>query len=127
MTWNGVKQGACHAAGTRGVMVTALFCLLSALPCRAQTAPPSVVVAQQTLKIEKTGEAILHLTARAPKSGWGKKGAESAVVSVRLGTGTSREVVLFNGDKAHTYDLLLGPVTAGTHHLKITHRPDLSA
>jgi hypothetical protein len=84
-------------------------------------------VAQQTVTLEKTGEAILHLTARSPKSGWGKKGAESAVVSVRLGSGTSREVVLFNGDKAHTYDLLLGPVTAGTHHLKITHRTDLSA
>jgi hypothetical protein len=49
------------------------------------------------------------------------------VISVTLNGGASREVVLFNGDRAHTYSLLLGPVTAGEHQLEIRFRPDLSA
>jgi hypothetical protein len=121
-----MKPGNRRAAGVGAALSAALSCLGMACFGGAQTPPPAVVVSQQSIKVEKTGEGILHLTARAPKCDWGKKGAESAVVSVTLDDGASREVVLFNGDKAHTYDLLLGPVAAGTHRLRITFRPDLS-
>lgn len=113
----------------RGVCGAAAFSMALLAQCAAQpapSAPPSVVVSQRTIKLGKTGEGILHLTARAPNCDWGKKGAESAVISVTLDDHPSREIVLFGGEKAHTYDLLLGPVTAGTHDLKITFRGDLS-
>ncbi|MES2465280.1 MAG: hypothetical protein V4671_32340 [Armatimonadota bacterium] len=110
----------------KAVIASAATLWITSAGNAAQAPPTSVIVSQQSLKLEKAGEGILHLTARAPNCSWGKKGAESAVVSVTLDGGVSREVVLFNGDKAHTYDLLLGPVTAGTHQLKIAFRPDLS-
>ncbi len=119
-----------HAAFYRVASGAALAALgvfgMAAIGCAAQPQQPPVVVSQQTLKIKQSGEGILHLTARAPGCDWGKKGAESAVVTVTLDHTVRREVVLFDGDKAHTYDLLLGAVTAGTHHLKIAFRPDLS-
>ncbi len=125
-TWNRIGRGACRSGGFSAVTAAIVLALLSAASRAAQAAPPPVLLAQRSLRLEKSGEGILHLTARAPNAGWGKKGAESAVISVTLNGGASREIVLFNGDKAHTYSLLLGPVTAGTHQLKVTFRPDLS-
>ena len=103
-------------------------CGLPTVGCAAQPAQPQapVVVSQQTLKIKQMGEGILHLTAHASGCDWGKKGAESAVVTVTLDDTSRREVVLFDGYKPHTYDLLLGAVTVGNHRLKIAFRPDLS-
>ena len=121
---------ACRATRSGAVLLAVgIICGLSPSGCTAQSAQSAqspVTVFQQTLKIKQFGEGILHLTARAPGCGWAKKGAESAVVTVMLDDTVRREVVLFDGEKAHTYDLLLGALAAGNHRLKVAFRPDLS-
>jgi len=82
----------------------------------ALAAPAAAGAATKTtFKAKRAGEAFLRMRALAPGADWGRKGRESAVVTIRLDGRYSQDVVLFNGGKAFDYKVALGPVKKGRH------------
>lgn len=71
-----------------------------------------------TLKIDTRGEAILKLTARSPGADWGTPGREAAVLRLYLDGAYHQDVVLHEGDRAHTHLLGLGALPLGEHRLE---------
>jgi hypothetical protein len=78
MTSTKILRDACGTAAF--FLVTLALCAARLSPLRR---PWSCRSARSSWR--RAGEGILHLTARAPNCDWGKKGAESAVVSVTPG------------------------------------------
>ncbi|OIV37118.1 hypothetical protein BIV57_12345 [Mangrovactinospora gilvigrisea] len=76
-------------------------------------------------RADRTGEALLTLTAAAPGTDWGTKGAESAVVSIYLDGRYATDLVV-PGAQPLTRSLALGHVTRGTHHLRLALAADRS-
>ena len=93
-----------YSGGMR--LLPLLVVAVLALPSAAQAA---------TFKAKRTGEAYLTVRALAPGADWGRKGRESAVLTIRLDGRYNQDVVLFNGATATDYKVALGPVRrAGT-------------
>jgi hypothetical protein len=65
--------------------------------------------------LDQTGEAQLDLTAAGPGTDWGKKGAESAVMSVYVDGKYQQDLVLWGGAKAQGYGVALGELPKGDH------------
>lgn len=76
-------------------------------------------VADADFKVTESGEALLNFTALAPGVDWGKKGKESAVVTVKVDGNYVQDVVLFMGQDKFTYEVSLGPVSAGKHKVEV--------
>jgi hypothetical protein len=103
------------AARTRLTLLLAATALLAA-PAAAGAA------AKKTFKAKRAGEAFLRVRALAPGADWGRKGRESAVLTIKLDGRYNQDVVLFNGAEAFDYRVALGPVRRGRH--KVTARFD---
>jgi hypothetical protein len=103
-------------------MPARLVPLVAAVVLLAAPAAATAASKKTTFKAKRAGEAFLRMRALAPGADWGRKGRESAVVTIRLDGRYSQDVVLFNGGKAFDYEVALGPVKKGRH--KITARLD---
>ncbi len=95
-------------ARTRLIPVLTVTALLAA-PAAASAA------SKTTFKAKRAGEAFLRVRALAPGADWGRKGRESAVVTIKLDGRYNQDVVLFNGAKKFDYRVALGPVGRGRH------------
>ncbi|USK35962.1 hypothetical protein LIT25_12140 [Bacillus sp. F19] len=76
-------------------------------------------VADTNFKVTESGEALLDITALALGVDWGKKGKESAVVTVKVDGNYVQDVVLFMGQEKFTYEVSLGHVSAGKHKVEV--------
>jgi hypothetical protein len=71
------------------------------------------------ITVPEDGQVVLSLRASAPGASWARKGAEAATVSVHVDGAYRADVVLFRGETPHTYDVLLGQMSKGSHRLEI--------
>lgn len=72
------------------------------------------------------GEARLDLQASGPGTDWGKKGAESAVMSVYVDGKYKQDVVLYGGDQKTPYGLALGKLGEGDHTVTLRYAHEKS-
>lgn len=109
------------------LLITSGYSLSHSRPESGQDSPvktPSL--AAREFDLSQAGEVQVSVSASAPGCSWKTPGKESAVVSLRVDGQPNQEIVLYGGQEKHTYDTLVGPLTAGKHHLELVYRPDLS-
>jgi hypothetical protein len=98
-----------------------LFELVLAVLCL----PPFVDSASGQKLIEKTfrlkteSEVLLELTASAPHTSWAKSESEGAVATVLVDGRYNQDIILFAGERAFTYQVMLGHLQAGEHSLRV--------
>jgi hypothetical protein len=90
-----------------------------ALLLAAAVAPAASPLVDRPFVFARAAEAILTLAAGCDACDWGARGREAAVLSVEVDGVYSQHVALFRG-AAGTYRLLLGPLAAGEHRLRVT-------
>jgi hypothetical protein len=78
------------------------------------------------IHMDSSGDARLDLNALGPGTNWGKKGAESAVMSVYVDGKYQQDAVLWGGDKKTPYPLLLGNLPAGDHTITLRYAHEKS-
>ncbi|HEY9855860.1 MAG TPA: hypothetical protein V6D05_09005, partial [Stenomitos sp.] len=78
------------------------------------------------LHMDAAGDARLDLEAAGPGTDWGRKGAESAVLSVYLDGKYQQDVVLWGGSKTSPYALSLGNLPAGDHTVTVRYAREKS-
>lgn len=79
------------------------------------------------VRMDAAGEARLDLQAAGPGTDWGKKGAESAVLSVYVDGQYQQDVVLWGGSKTTPYALSLGNLPAGDHTVTLRYAREKSS
>ena len=99
----------------------------------AEVVPPGgfQLTAQQptasfAVNLSQPGEARLDLNAAGPGTDWGKKGAESAVMSVYVDGKYQQDVVLWGGAKAQQYGVSLGELPPGDHTVTLRYAKEKS-
>jgi len=90
-----------------------------ALLFAAALAAAASPLVDRPFRLEGAAEGILALEAGCEACDWGARGREAAVLRVEVDGAYSQHVVLFRG-AAGTYRLLLGPLAAGEHRLRVT-------
>ncbi|HEY9723820.1 MAG TPA: hypothetical protein V6D47_17545, partial [Oscillatoriaceae cyanobacterium] len=78
------------------------------------------------LDMKQAGDATINLKASGPGTNWGKKGAESAVMSVYVDGKYQQDVVLWGGDRQTNYPLSLGNLGAGKHTVTLRYAKEKS-
>lgn len=76
--------------------------------------------------LDQAGDARLDLTAAAPGTDWGKKGAESAVLSVYVDGKYQQDLVLWGGAKPQGYGIALGALGKGDHTVTLRYADEKS-
>jgi hypothetical protein len=84
----------------------------------------STFLAAQTLtekkfQVSAEAEVLLDLTAGAPGTSWLEKGREAATATIYVDGRYYQDVILFNGARPHTYQLLLGRLQPGEHSFRV--------
>jgi hypothetical protein len=92
----------------------------------------SASLAAQTLTEKKfqvlaEAEVLLGLTAGAPNASWLEKGREAATAMIYVDGRYHQDVILFNGARQHTYQLLLGRLQPGEHSYRVEFNRQQSA
>jgi hypothetical protein len=82
---------------------------------------------EKTFQVASEAEAVLELTASAPNTAWREKGREAAAVTIFVDGRYHQDLLLFNGARELTYQLLLGRLQAGEHTLRIDFNRQQSA
>lgn len=72
-------------------------------------------------------EVLLDLTASAPGAAWLEKSREAATATIYVDGRYHQDVILFNGARPHTYQLLLGRLQPGDHNYRIEFNRQQSA
>ena len=76
-------------------------------------------ITEQRFQLAAEAEALLDLTASAPSTNWREKGREAATVTISVDGHYQQDVILFDGARPHTYQLLLGRLQPGAHTYRI--------
>jgi hypothetical protein len=100
-----------------------------ARPARFQPAGPAKLgaakltapgaTASYGIEVKGDGQARLDLTASAPGTDWGKRGAESAVMGVYVDGKYQQDLVLWGGAAPTRYALALGQLPPGRHTITL--------
>jgi hypothetical protein len=77
--------------------------------------------------VSAPSEGVAEITASAPGASWGKPGAEASVATVYLDGEYNQDIVIDHGSVPWTYRVFLGPLTAGSHRLRIERNARWSA
>ena len=93
------------------------FALIVGFLAAAGPAPAPLV--EQSFRFERPAEGVLTLEAGCAACDWGARGREAAVLVVDLDGAYSQHVVLFRGASG-AYRLLLGPLAAGEHRVRVS-------
>lgn len=102
-------------------MRATLACFIAVLVCCASGAEPEVVqFTEHSFRLARPAEVTLRLRASAPGTSWEQPGAEAAVLRVDLDGAYNQHVTLFLGAVTHDYRLLLGPLAAGAHRVRVS-------
>ncbi len=95
-----------------------LFCLLATFLLSATTLPTQTLT-ERKFQLAAEAEVLLDLTASAPGTSWLEKGREAAAITLYVDGRYQQDVILFNGARQHTYQLLLGRLQAGEHSYRV--------
>lgn len=103
--------------------------LLGIVLCTMGLAAAADATASQEIRFELVApaEAVAEITASAPSASWQRPGAEAAVATVFVDGRYNQDVVIFHGAQRWIYRVLLGPLEAGTHHLRVERNAQWSA
>lgn len=106
-----VPTGASAASGGFGLRAARWSAPLVGTIAEGQSQGGAVV-------IDSKGEAVLRLKARSPGAEWGESGREAAVLRLFLDGEYHQDVVLHQGERAHSYTLAFGELSPGEHRLE---------
>lgn len=95
-----------------------LFLALLTLPFFFQSASAQKL-SEKTFRLKTQSEALLELTASAPRTSWAESGSEAAVASLFVDGRYSQDIILFAGEHPFPYEVMLGHLQAGEHSLRI--------
>jgi hypothetical protein len=76
-------------------------------------------IAEKKFHAATEAEVLLDLTASAPGADWGAQGREAAAATIFVDGQYQQDLLLFNGARQHTYQLLLGRQQPGEHTCRI--------
>ena len=105
------------------IICTVLFVGPSALA--APPRPPAI--AEFSFRIAAGAEPIVSVTASSPGSHWDKGGAEAAIATVYLDGHYNQDITVDHGSAPFTFQIFLGPLSAGEHRLAIERNNQWSA
>lgn len=74
---------------------------------------------EKRFRVETEAEVLLDLRATAPHTSWGEAGSEAAAATVSVDGQYNQDVFLFAGERAFTYQVLLGHFQPGEHTLRV--------
>lgn len=77
------------------------------------------VLTEKKFQVSAEAEVLLGLTASAPNTSWLEKGREAATATIYVDERYHQDVILFNGARQHTYQLLLGRLQPGEHSYRV--------
>jgi hypothetical protein len=90
---------------------------LSFLPAPARTWATTLY--EQDFQVRQQGEVIAEITASGPDTAWKTPGREAAVARVEMDGHYNQNLVLHQGASTFTYQVFLGSLQAGKHHIRI--------
>ncbi len=96
-------------------------------PMPIVTSDPTDPLLEMEITVPNAGAVVLSLRASALETNWSRAQAEASTVSVRVDGIYRADVVLFRGESSFTYDILVGELSEGKHHLAIYREPLKSA
>lgn len=121
----GSKIGQCN---WMGVFFVLAILLASCVPPLQPTATGNpALIAEQTLNLVASGEAVLSLTASAPGTDWTAKFNEAATVSLHVDGIYKADVVLHQTARPFTYETMLGHLDQGNHKITVVFEPSKSS
>jgi hypothetical protein len=82
---------------------------------------------EETFSLDARAEVVASLSAGCAGCSWGVDGREAAVLVIEVDGSYSQHVVLTRGPAPVEYPILLGPLEAGQHQLRVRPDPRLSA
>ncbi|MGI8567005.1 MAG: hypothetical protein ACR2LZ_11055, partial [Pyrinomonadaceae bacterium] len=90
---------------------------------RSQALP----LAAESFQLASEAEVGLEISARSPGASWAVKGAEAAAVVIEVDGRYNQDLLLWGGDKAFTYRVMLGRLPRGRHTVSVRLNPARSA
>lgn len=82
---------------------------------RSQALP----LAAESFQLASEAEVGLEISARSPGASWAVKGAEAAAVVIEVDRRFNQDLLLWGGDKAFTYRVMLGRLPRGRHTVSV--------
>src|SRR5215813_14288562 len=97
--------------------------LLSVLwPLRAAQVPrESGALSSRVFTLAKESEVGLEIEARSPGASWATKGAEAAALLIEVDGQYNQDLILWAGDTAFVYRVMLGRLGSGKHRVTLRH------
>jgi hypothetical protein len=86
----------------------------------------SALPAEFPFRTASEAEVVAAIEMSSPGADWAKPGREAAVAEISVG-GVRQHVVLFGGAERRRYRVLLGPLAAGAHTLRVNRSGEWSA
>lgn len=99
--------------------------LLALAALAVASGPPAL--REEGFALEAPSEVVASVTAGCAGCSWGARGREAAVLLLELDGRYSQDVVLTRGEAPAEYRVLLGPLAAGPHRLRLTRDERASA
>lgn len=84
-------------------------------------------MAATTIELDEESEVALELVARSTGASWARRGAEAAAVTICVDNAYHSDLLLWAGDEAFTYHVLLGRLPRGRHSVSVRANPARSA
>ena len=101
--------------------------VLAQSPCAPAAPTTSEPLAVDTFELAADREIVLEIEARSPGASWARKGSEAAALVVLVDGAYNQDVLLWAGERFHTYYVLLGRLPKGTHKVSVALNPARSA
>jgi hypothetical protein len=89
----------------------------AALALAAAASPP---LREEAFTLETPAEAVASVTAGCARCSWEARGREAAVLVLEVDGRYSQHLVLTRGEAAAEYAVMLGPLAAGPHRLRVS-------
>ena len=84
-------------------------------------------LATRQVDLNAASEVALEIEARAPGASWARPGAEAAALVVSVDGKYNQDLMLWAGDRPHTYRVTLGQLSPGAHQISVGLNPARSA
>ncbi|HEX5413429.1 MAG TPA: hypothetical protein VFZ27_16370 [Terriglobia bacterium] len=113
---------------TASVRTIVILCtVLAGGPSALAGSSGAAAKAELSFRTSAGAEAIVSVTASSPGSRWDREGAEAAIAIVYLDGHYSQDITVDHGSAPFTYQVFLGPLSAGEHSLVVERNDRWSA
>jgi hypothetical protein len=101
------------------VLYSAIVIAALLLAASIVSAAPSPVLYDSSLAVPAKSEGVMTVTAKCAPCDWGVAGREAVLLEIRVDGKYSQHLALTRGESPAEYRVMLGPLTAGTHRIRI--------